>query len=424
VRFEIAKEQEVAGPVVIKVVGVGGAGQNAVERMIAEGLMGVDFVAINTDMQSLARSTAKQKITIGKDLTGGRGAGGDPDIGRQAAEKDKDQIKEVLSNADMVFIAAGMGGGTGTGAAAVVAEAVKEDTLTVAVVTKPFEFEGPKREEKADMGIEALKDAVDTLIIIPNSRLLSVVGKDTPLLDAFKIADEVLHQGVRGISDLITVYGIINLDFSDVKSVLRKSGGDALMGIGVATGEERAIKAAKEAISSSLLENISIEGAKGVLLNITGGSNTTAVEVDEAATLIREAAGRETDLRVGLVINDELQDEIRVTVIAAGFSQFRGTKEIFKIDTRSKTREDNVFTTSSTSKDSPKVSNVAPTYVPSFDNKISNAQTASNEQENAPDTDPVEQETEDKEENKVESFAPNDYEIPTFMRNKMKNSGR
>ena len=423
-RFEIAKEQEVAGPVVIKVVGVGGAGQNAVERMIAEGLMGVDFVAINTDMQSLARSTAKQKITIGKDLTGGRGAGGDPDIGRQAAEKDKDQIKEVLSNADMVFIAAGMGGGTGTGAAAVVAEAVKEDTLTVAVVTKPFEFEGPKREEKADMGIEALKDAVDTLIIIPNSRLLSVVGKDTPLLDAFKIADEVLHQGVRGISDLITVYGIINLDFSDVKSVLRKSGGDALMGIGVATGEERAIKAAKEAISSSLLENISIEGAKGVLLNITGGSNTTAVEVDEAATLIREAAGRETDLRVGLVINDELQDEIRVTVIAAGFSQFRGTKEIFKIDTRSKTREDNVFTTSSTSKDSPKVSNVAPTYVPSFDNKISNAQTASNEQENAPDTDPVEQETEDKEENKVESFAPNDYEIPTFMRNKMKNSGR
>lgn len=304
----------------IKVIGVGGGGNNAVNRMISAGLKGVEFIGINTDAQALQMSRAAEKIQIGVKLTKGLGAGANPDIGHSAAEESRDEIVQALLGADMVFVAAGMGGGTGTGAAPVVAEIAKEvGALTVGVVTRPFSFEGRKRAMQAERGILELRDKVDTLITIPNDRLLQVVDKHTTVQEAFKIADDILLQGVQGISNLITIPGLINLDFADVKTIMADTG-SALMGIGQASGENRAVEAARKAISSPLLET-SIQGAKGVLLNITGGPNLTLLEVNEASEIVGDAADQEANIIFGAVIDDSLKDDIRVTVIATGFEQ-------------------------------------------------------------------------------------------------------
>lgn len=304
----------------IKVIGVGGGGNNAVNRMITAGLQGVDFVTVNTDSQALQLSRASQKVQIGIKLTKGLGAGANPEIGAKAAEESREELAKVLKGADMVFVTAGMGGGTGTGAAPIVAEVAKEmGALTVGVVTRPFTFEGRKRAMQAEKGIAELKSKVDTLITIPNDRLLQVVDKHTTIHEAFRIADDVLRQGVQGISDLIAVPGLINLDFADVKTIMSNTG-SALMGIGQANGENRAADAARKAISSPLLET-SIEGARGVLLNITGGTNLTLFEVNEAAGIIAEAADPEANIIFGAVIDENLKEEIRVTVIATGFDQ-------------------------------------------------------------------------------------------------------
>ncbi|MCG0238973.1 MAG: cell division protein FtsZ [Firmicutes bacterium] len=304
----------------IKVIGVGGGGNNAVNRMISTGLKGVEFIAVNTDAQALATSLAPTKVQIGPKLTKGLGAGANPEIGQKAAEESREAIAEVLSGADMVFITAGMGGGTGTGAAPVVAEVAKElGALTVAVVTRPFTFEGKRKALVAEKGIANLKEKVDTLITIPNDRILQVVDKKTSLTEAFRIADDVLRQGVQGISDLIAIPGLINLDFADVKTIMSNQG-SALMGIGISSGENRAAEAARMAISSPLLET-SIEGAKGVLLNITGGNDLSLFEVNEAAEIISQAADPDANIIFGAVIDESLQDEIRVTVIATGFDR-------------------------------------------------------------------------------------------------------
>lgn len=310
---------------VIKVVGVGGGGTNAVNRMIQAGLKGVEFIAINTDAQALALSQAASRLQIGSKLTKGLGAGANPDIGNKAAEESRDQLAEMLRGADMVFVTAGMGGGTGTGAAPVVAEVAKEvGALSVGVVTKPFTFEGLRRAQYAEAGASNLKSKVDTLITIPNDRLLQVVERRTSIMDAFRIADDVLRQGVQGISDLIAVPGLINLDFADVKTIMSDMG-SALMGVGVAQGENRAQVAAKAAISSPLLET-SIDGARGVLLNITGGADLALYEVNEAAEIVIQAADPEANIIFGAVIDDSLRDEVRVTVIATGFSGERGAR--------------------------------------------------------------------------------------------------
>jgi len=311
----------------IKVIGVGGGGSNAVNRMIAAGLKGVEFIAVNTDAQALYLSQAPNKIQIGAKLTKGLGAGANPEIGQKAAEENREELATTLRSADMVFVTAGMGGGTGTGAAPIVAEIAKEaGALTVGVVTKPFTFEGRKRLTQAESGISNLKGKVDTLITIPNDRLLQVIDKHTSIVEAFRIADDVLRQGVQGISDLIAVPGLINLDFADVKTIMTATG-SALMGIGVSSGENRASEAAKYAISSPLLET-SIEGAKGVLLNITGGSSLGLFEVNEAAEIIAQAADPEANIIFGAVIDESMQDEVRVTVIATGFDQKFHRKEI------------------------------------------------------------------------------------------------
>jgi cell division protein FtsZ len=308
---------------VIKVVGIGGAGVNAVNRMIEAGLRGVEFVAMNTDAQALLMSEADVKLDIGRDTTRGLGAGSNPEIGRRAAEEHRGEIEEVLKGADMVFITAGEGGGTGTGGAPVVAEVAKSlGALTIGVVTRPFGFEGRKRATQADMGIAELKAAVDTLIIVPNDRLLQVSDAATPVLDAFRMADQVLYQGVEGITSLIMTPGLINLDFADVKSVMSEAG-SALMGIGSARGDDRAVAAAEMAISSPLLE-ASIDGARGVLLSISGGSDLGLFEINEAAQLVSEAAHPEANIIFGAVIDDALGDEVRVTVIAAGFDKLAG----------------------------------------------------------------------------------------------------
>ncbi|ADC48196.1 cell division protein FtsZ [Alkalihalophilus pseudofirmus OF4] len=302
----------------IKVIGVGGGGSNAVNRMIENGLQGVEFIAVNTDAQALHLSKAETKLQLGGKLTRGLGAGANPEIGKKAAEESREHLEEALQGADMVFITAGMGGGTGTGAAPVIAEVAKEiGALTVGVVTRPFTFEGRKRQTQAATGIQALKEKVDTLIVIPNDRLLEIVDKNTPMLEAFREADNVLRQGVQGISDLIAVPGLINLDFADVKTIMTDKG-SALMGIGIATGENRASEAAKKAISSPLLET-SVDGAQGVLMNITGGSNLSLYEVHEAAEIVSAASDAEVNMIFGSVINENLKDEIVVTVIATGF---------------------------------------------------------------------------------------------------------
>ena len=303
---------------VIKVVGIGGGGVNAVNRMIEEGLRGVEFIAINTDAQALLMSDADVKLDVGRELTRGLGAGANPDVGRQAAEDHEEEIQEVLKGADMVFVTAGEGGGTGTGGAPVVARIARSlGALTIGVVTRPFTFEGRRRSNQAENGIETLRDEVDTLIVIPNDRLLSISDRNVSMLDAFKSADQVLLSGVSGITDLITTPGLINLDFADVKSVMQGAG-SALMGIGSAQGEDRAVKAAELAIASPLLE-ASIDGAHGVLLSIKGGSDLGLFEINEAARLVQEVAHPEANIIFGAVIDDALGDQARVTVIAAGF---------------------------------------------------------------------------------------------------------
>lgn len=301
---------------VIKVVGVGGGGVNAVNRMIDAGLKGVEFIAANTDAQALLMSDADEKLDIGRDLTRGLGAGSDPEIGKQAAEEHIDEIRESLAGADMVFITAGKGGGTGTGAAPVIAEVAKsQGALTIGVVTRPFAFEGRRRSVQAEQGIQKLKEKVDTLIVIPNDRLLSVATNDTSVLNAFKLADEILLQGVQGITDLITTPGLINTDFADVRTIMTDAG-SALMGIGNGQGEGRAVAAARAAISSPLLE-ASIENARGILLNISGGPDLGLLEVNEAAEIIHGVAHQDANIIFGAVIDDEMGDDVRVTVIAA-----------------------------------------------------------------------------------------------------------
>ncbi|MEW5953411.1 MAG: cell division protein FtsZ [Bacillota bacterium] len=302
----------------IKVIGVGGGGNNAVNRMILAGLKGVEFIAVNTDAQALQLAQTSLRIQIGAKLTKGLGAGANPEIGQKAAEESIDEIHQALKGADMIFVTAGMGGGTGTGAAPVVAQVAKElGALTVGVVTKPFTFEGRKRMNQAELGIENLKSKVDTLITIPNDRLLQVIDKHTSIVEAFRIADDVLRQGVQGISDLIAVPGLINLDFADVKTIMQDTG-SALMGIGAASGESRAVEAARMAVSSPLLET-SVEGARGVLLNITGGTSLGLFEVNEAAEIIAQAADPEANIIFGAVVDESMEDDVRVTVIATGF---------------------------------------------------------------------------------------------------------
>jgi len=305
---------------VIKVVGIGGGGVNAVNRMIEEGLKGVEFIAINTDAQALLMSDADVKLDVGRELTRGLGAGANPDVGRKAAEDHREEIEEVLKGADMVFVTAGEGGGTGTGGAPVVANIARSlGALTIGVVTRPFSFEGKRRAMQAEAGIETLRDEVDTLIVIPNDRLLSISDRQVSVLDAFKAADQVLLSGVQGITDLITTPGLINLDFADVKSVM-SGAGSALMGIGSARGDDRSVAAAEMAISSPLLE-ASIDGAHGVLLSISGGSDLGLFEINEAAQLVSNAAAPDANIIFGAVIDDALGDEVRVTVIAAGFDE-------------------------------------------------------------------------------------------------------
>lgn len=302
----------------IKVIGVGGGGSNAVNRMIDNGVQGVEFITVNTDAQALHYAKSEHKLQIGDKLTRGLGAGANPEVGKKAAEESRDLISNTLKGADMVFVTAGMGGGTGTGAAPVIAEIAREcGALTVGVVTRPFTFEGRKRSNQAEMGIEALKEKVDTLIVIPNDRLLEIVDKKTPMLEAFREADNVLRQAVQGISDLIAVPGLINLDFADVKTIMTERG-SALMGIGVANGENRAAEAARKAIMSPLLET-SIDGARGVIMNITGGMNLSLYEVNEAAEIVTAASDPEVNMIFGAIIEENMKDDIKVTVIATGF---------------------------------------------------------------------------------------------------------
>ena len=344
----------------LKVIGVGGGGNNAVNRMIDHGMNNVEFISINTDGQALNLSKAEAKIQIGEKLTRGLGAGANPDIGKKAAEESREQIEDAIQGADMVFVTAGMGGGTGTGAAPVVAKIAKEmGALTVGVVTRPFGFEGRKRQTQAAAGVESMKAAVDTLIVIPNDRLLDIVDKSTPMMEAFKEADNVLRQGVQGISDLIAVSGEVNLDFADVKTIMSNQG-SALMGIGVSSGENRAVEAAKKAISSPLLET-SIVGAQGVLMNITGGESLSLFEAQESADIVQDAADEDVNMIFGTVINPELQDEIVVTVIATGFED----KPSSQARKASNTGFGTSATTSNSSKEDSFASNTANTSQPS-----------------------------------------------------------
>jgi cell division protein FtsZ len=323
---------------VIKVVGVGGGGINAVNRMVDAGLKGVEFIAVNTDAQALQMCDADIKLQIGDQLTRGLGAGANPEVGYGAANESRDELKESLKGADMVFVTAGEGGGTGTGAAPVIAEVAKQEigALTVGVVTRPFSFEGAQRSRQAEDGIQRLREQVDTLIVIPNEKLLAVVERRTSILEAFREADNVLRQGVQGITDLITIPGVINLDFADVRTIMHEAG-SALMGIGEAGGENRAAEAAKHAISSPLLEQ-SVEGATGILLNITGGGDLGLFEVNEAAEIIQQAADSQSNIIFGAVVDDDLDDSVRVTVIATGFEGL-ATGPMFTEDSTGRRRE-------------------------------------------------------------------------------------
>ena len=327
----------------IKVIGVGGGGGNAINTMIKAGLDGCTFIAANTDLQALKSSPALIKIQLGCELTKGLGAGANPEVGKNAALEDQDAIKEVIQGADMLFITAGMGGGTGTGATPIIAELAKElGILVVAVVTKPFEFEGRRRMRQAEEGVNTLRQNVDSLLIIPNQRLLSIAGDNMTLLETFKCADNVLLQGVRGITDLITIPGLINLDFADVRTVMGETG-QSLMGIGAAAGEGRAIEAAKKAIFSPLLEDISIKGARGILINITGGPNLTLREVNDASTIIQQEAHEDANIIFGSVINESMKDDVIITVIATGFD--RGAKAAAAVASAAKEQKKTVIMT-------------------------------------------------------------------------------
>ncbi len=321
-------EEDVVSPVRIKVIGVGGAGCNALNTMIMSGLARVDFIAANTDLQALDRSRASYKVQLGPERTRGLGAGAKPEVGKDSALESKDQIRECLEGADMVFVTAGMGGGTGTGAAPIVASIARElGILTVGVVTKPFSYEGHRRMIHADEGIRDLRRHVDTLLVIPNQRLLGIVDKATPLLEAFKVADDVLRQAIQGIADVITTTGHVNVDFADVRTVMSHTG-RAVMGMGVARGTNRAIEAAQKAICSPLLEEGSVEGARGVLLNITGGPNMSLHEIEEAATIVQQTADPEANIIVGQVINPDMGDDLVVTVIATGFESTEQSSQV------------------------------------------------------------------------------------------------
>ncbi|HEX2996796.1 MAG TPA: cell division protein FtsZ [Anaerolineales bacterium] len=321
----------------IKVIGVGGGGSNAVNRMMDEGIKGVEFIAVNTDAQALELAKAPTKVRLGDKLTRGLGAGGNPEIGRKAAEESADELYNVLRGSDMVFVTAGMGGGTGTGAAPVVAQIAKEsNALTIGVVTRPFTFEGMRRLQSAEDGIGKLKEHADTLIAIPNDRLLQVADKRASLQDAFRLADDVLHQGIQGISELITIPGLINLDFADVRAIMSE-GGAALMAVGTGSGDERARKAAEDAISSKLLD-ITIDGARGVLFNVTGGPNMTLFEVNQAAAIIRETSHPDVNMIFGAVIDPNMGDDIRITVIATGFERSSMPRRALERQPRMETR--------------------------------------------------------------------------------------
>ncbi len=379
---------------VIKVVGVGGGGSNAVNRMINEGLKGVEFIAVNTDAQALTMAEADQKIHIGGEITKGLGAGADPEIGLKAAEENRDEIQKALQGADMVFITAGKGGGTGTGAAPIIAEIAKEvGALTIGVVTKPFAFEGRKRNAQADDGIEALKEKVDSLIIIPNDRLLQISEKRIPIVDAFKVADDVLSDGVSGITDLITVPGLINLDFADVKTTMAGSG-SALMGIGIESGENRAREAAEKAMDSPLLES-SIDGAKGVLINISGGNDMGLFEVNEAAETVSKAAHPEANIIFGAVVDESLNDQMKVTVIATGF-ETRGRIQD-KLDFITAKKEGKSETTQ---KEEPAI------------NELKKEESVPVEEGTIFDTGPV------LEKEKIPSLDAEDLDVPTFLKKK------
>lgn len=368
----------------IKVVGVGGGGCNAVNRMIEEGLSGIEFVAINTDAQALMKSGATTRVRIGDKSTRGLGAGGDPKVGQAAAEESAEELYEVLKGSDMVFVTAGLGGGTGTGAAPIVAQIAKEiGALTIGVVTRPFDFEGAKRAKNAQEGSIRLKEHADTLIVIPNDRLLQIVDKRVPLTNAFALADDVLRQGIQGISELITIPGLINLDFADVRTIMSE-GGAALMAVGKASGEDRARMAAEQAISSQLLD-VTINGAHGILFNVTGGSNLSLFEVNQAAAIIKETAHPDVNLIFGAVIDENMGDEIRITVIATGFDQGNGS--FFQEENRNQ----NFFRTGQTDKT----------------NIESSSQSGEVVQEN--------------EKEFALSLNTDDLDIPTFIRNKMKN---
>ncbi len=370
----------------IKVIGVGGGGSNAVDRMMAEGIQGVEFITVNTDAQALMLSKAPTRVRLGDKLTRGLGAGGNPEIGRKSAEESADELYTALKGSDMVFITAGMGGGTGTGAAPVVAQIAKESgALTIGVVTRPFTFEGSRRMQSADEGISKLKEHADTLIAIPNDRLLQLADKRASLQNAFRMADEVLHQGIQGISELITIPGLINLDFADVKTIMSE-GGAALMAVGVGSGDERARKAAELAISSQLLD-ITIDGARGVLFNVTGGSELTLFEVNQAAAIIRETAHPDVNMIFGAVIDPTMGDDIRITVIATGFERSGVPRRILR-PTRRPEEKQNV------------------------------AHFVNDTRESVSVGAPVERSTPTQEKAQPKKYNENDLDIPTFLRNR------
>jgi len=383
------KHQQTEAFARIKVIGVGGAGQNAVNRMMEEGIQGVEFISANTDAQALTMSRAPVRVRLGDKLTRGLGAGGDPEIGRKAAEESADELYNVLKGADMVFVTAGMGGGTGTGAAPVVAQVAKEcGALTIGVVTRPFTFEGGKRSQSADSGVGKMREHAHTLISIPNDRLLQLADKKSSLQDSFRMADEVLHQGIQGISELITIPGLINLDFADVRTIMSE-GGAALMAVGRGAGEDRAKTAAEQAISSQLLD-ITIDGARGVLFNVTGGPNMTLFEVNTAAAIIRETAHPDVNMIFGAVIDPEMGDEIRVTVIATGFERSGVTRRALE----RLPRNDRSNSTASFPRPMESVSVNAESSKPTIESKSGGAQ-------QPPST-----------------FGNDDLDVPTFLRNR------
>ena len=384
------------GHAIMKVVGVGGAGGNAVNRMIGAGLTGVEFIAVNTDAQALDNCKAEQKVQIGNSFTKGLGAGANPEIGRRAAEEDRDALHEVVVGADMVFITCGMGGGTGTGATPIIAEVARQQgALTVAVVTKPFLFESVKRHKRAEEGVRNLKECVDTLIVIPNQRLLAIADDDTPFTEALRMADDILLHATRGISDLITIPGLINLDFADVRTVMMEMG-DALMGTGEAKGEHRGVEAATQAISSPLLEEVSIEGASGLLVNITGSASMTLNEVSESVQLINEAAGSDANVIFGAVVDDRIGDTIRVTVIATGLGGSGGRKRGIPFEESEEEGKVVVFPTQGQDHAS---------EIPAY--QRGGGLSASGREQIVI------------EKGQIQSFTPDDLDIPTFLRKQM-----